>query len=157
MAKIYLICGKLCSGKSTYAEKLRRAHKAVVLSVDEIMLALFGQDAGEKHDDYAKNTKGYLYEKSLALVEAGVDVILDWGFGEKREREFARAFYSARNIPFEFHYIDVEPDEWHRRIEKRNRDVLANRVNAYYVVDELIVKLDAVFEKPDKSEIDVWI
>ena len=47
MAKIYLMCGKLCSGKSTRAEQLRREHRAVLLSVDEITLALFGQDAGE--------------------------------------------------------------------------------------------------------------
>ena len=34
-----MICGKLCSGKSTYAKKLQQEGKAVVLSIDEIMLA----------------------------------------------------------------------------------------------------------------------
>lgn len=40
-SKIYLICGKICSGKSTYSQKLRDEHKAVILSVDEITLVLF--------------------------------------------------------------------------------------------------------------------
>lgn len=36
MAKIFLICGKICSGKSTYAERIRMKNHAVLLSVDEI-------------------------------------------------------------------------------------------------------------------------
>lgn len=58
MAKVFLICGKICSGKSTYAEYLRTENTAVLLSVDEIMLALFGLYAGNKHDEYTeKNTE----------------------------------------------------------------------------------------------------
>ncbi len=36
MAKIFLICGKICSGKSTYAEQMRIQNHAALLSVDEI-------------------------------------------------------------------------------------------------------------------------
>lgn len=157
MAKAFIICGKLCSGKSTYAEALRKEHRAVLLSVDEILLALFSQDAGEKHDDYVKRVKDYLYVKSLSILEMDINIILDWGFGAKREREFTREFYGSRNIPFEFHYIDVGDEEWNRRIERRNEEVLAGGINAYYVVDELKVKLDSVFEQPDRSEMDRWI
>ena len=38
--KVYLMCGKICSGKSTHAAALRIQHHAAVLSVDEITLAL---------------------------------------------------------------------------------------------------------------------
>ena len=38
-------------------------------SVDEIMLALFGQDAGEKHDDYVAGIKEYLYHSSEEVQE----------------------------------------------------------------------------------------
>lgn len=157
MAKVFMICGKLCSGKSTYAERLRKKHRAVILSVDEIMLTIFGQNAGEKHDDYLKKTQEYLYRKSLDILGRDIRIILDWGFPAKKERDFAKNFYRAKNIPFEFHYIDIHDAEWHNRIEKRNQDVLAGKANAYYVVDELIAKLDSVFEKPDRTEIDVWI
>lgn len=34
---------------------------------------------------------------------------------------------------------------------------MAGKTNAYYVVDELIAKLNSLFEKPDSSEIDMWI
>ena len=46
MANVFLICGKICSGKSTYAKKLAKTHNAVILSVDEIMLAIFDHGAG---------------------------------------------------------------------------------------------------------------
>ena len=42
MGKAILICGKICSGKSTYAARLKKETNAVLLSVDEIMLDLFG-------------------------------------------------------------------------------------------------------------------
>ncbi len=154
MPKVIMMCGKLCSGKTTYAENLRNAGKAVILSVDEIMLALFDQNAGEKHDDYVARIKGYLYQKSLEIIDSGIDVILDWGFWTRKERVCARSFYGANGIMNEFHLIDIDDSEWRRRIERRNQDVLANNSNAYYVDEGLLGKFDAIFEKPDPSEID---
>ena len=36
MAKVYLICGKICSEKTWYARKLRERVGAVILSTDEV-------------------------------------------------------------------------------------------------------------------------
>lgn len=157
MAKVIMICGKICSGKSTYSEKLRKENKAVVLSVDEITLALFEQSVGEKHDEYVAKLEKYLFEKSLDIVSVGVDVILDWGFWTKEERDFAREFYSSRDIRYEFHYIDVSDETWGRRLNKRNKEILAGEVEAYYVDANLKEKVESIFECPDKNKIDVWI
>ena len=157
MPKVIMTCGKLCSGKTTYAKKLQKEGKAVILSVDEIMLAVFGQDAGEKHDDYIAGIKKYLYQKTLEIIENGLDVILDWGFWTKEERAYARSFFGSNGIVNEFHYIEIEDSEWKRRIEKRNRDVLADNSDAYYVDEGLSEKFNAIFEKPDPSEIDCRI
>ena len=145
MATVYLICGKLCCGKSTYAKKLKRNHKAVVLSVDEIMLAVFGLYAGEKHDEYAANVRTYLFEKSLELIQTGVSVILDWGFWTKAARYEAKAFYRSRNI------------EWQARINQRNRSIMAGETTAYIVDSALAAKFEAKFEPPAKEEVDVWV
>ncbi len=157
MPKVIMTCGKICSGKSTYAEKQRKAGKAVILSIDEITLALFGHDAGEKLDDYVAKTKDYLYKKSLEIIDSGIDVILDWGFWTKEERACARSFFGSHGITNEFHYIDIDDCEWRRRIEKRNQDILAHRMDAYYIDEGLLAKFDAIFEKPDPSEIDHWV
>ena len=103
MAKVIMTCGRICTGKSTYAEKLRKTLSAVVLSVDEITLALFGHDTGEMHDTYVERAEKYLFEKSVELIETGINVILDWGFWTKEERQFARDFYSSHGIECELH------------------------------------------------------
>ncbi len=155
MPKVYLICGKICSGKSTYAEQLRVQNYAVLLSTDEITLALFGQHCGDKHDDYVERTQNYLFNKSLELIEVGINVILDWGFWMKVERDYAREFYNSRNIECEFHYIDISDDTWKARLEKRNSEVLAEKTTAYYIDDNLAEKFASIFEVPSKDEIDV--
>ena len=155
MAKVYLICGKLCCGKTTYSQKICAENDAVLLSVDEITLALFGQHCGEKHDDYVERTQNYLFNKSLELIEVGINVILDWGFWLKEERDYAREFYNSRNIECEFHYIDISDDTWKARLHKRNSEVLAKKTSAYYIDDNLAEKLASIFEVPNEDEIDV--
>lgn len=157
MAKVILICGKICCGKSTYARQLSIHNSAAILSIDEILLALFGQHLGEKHDEYGEKTRKYLFDKSVEFVESGVNVILDWGFWSKANREDAKAFYKTRNIEFELHYIDISEATWRERLNKRNKAVLSNRTNAYYVDDNLVSKFHARFDMPDREEIDVWV
>lgn len=154
MPKIIIICGKICSGKSTYANKIQKTHRAVILSVDEIMLTLFAQDVD---DSYAAKIKSYLYKKSLEILDTGIDVILDWGFWTQKEREYAKKFYTSKNVKPEFHYLDVDYNEWQNRINKRNKEVLENKPGSYYVDKTFIDKFEKIFEEPDKSEIDVWV
>lgn len=157
MAKVIMTCGRICTGKSTYAEKLRKERRGVVLSVDEITLALFEHDIGDKHDEYVERAEKYLYGKSLEITESGIDAILDWGFWQKRERDYAREFYKSNGVECEFHYIDIDDEEWKKRIEKRNKKVEAGELSAYFIDENLAEKAAGFFEKPEESEIDVWI
>lgn len=156
MAKAILICGKIASGKSTYARKLMKRNRMVLLSVDEITLALFDGYIGEKHDDIVERTQRYLFDKSLELLNQDIDVVLDWGFWMKQEREEARAFYSSHGIVCEFHQIDTPDDVWKYNIEKRNREIEEGKTSAYYVDDALARKFAAIYEVPHREEIDVW-
>ena len=157
MAKVYLICGKICSGKSTYAKQLQTDCKGIILSVDEIMLAVFGLYAGEKHDEYAARIRNYLFEKSLEIVKADVNVILDWGFWTRAGRTEAKSFYKNRNIECELHYINVPDNVWNARINQRNQSVIDGKTTAYIVDSNLAAKFESKFEQPDVDEIDLWI
>ncbi len=157
MAKVIMTCGKICTGKSTYAEKLRKERKGIVLSVDEITLALFEHNIGDKHDEYVEKAEHYLYNKSLEVIENGIDVILDWGFWQKSEREYAREFYRKNGVEYEFHYLEISDDEWKKRIEKRNKMVMADEISAYFVDENLARKVEGFFEKPTEEEIEVWV
>ncbi len=155
MPKVTLMCGRICSGKSTYAQKLRRENRAVLLSVDEIMLTLFGQHTGDRHDEYVEKLESYLFAKSLEIVETGTNVVFDIGLWTRSERDCAREFYRSHNVEYELVYIDVDDGEWRRRIEKRNRAVLAGETDAYYVDDGLAAKFAGMFEKPGPDEPDI--
>ncbi len=154
MPKVVMICGKICSGKTTYAGKIKNTNHAVILSVDEIMLALFGQNVD---GEYVSKVKSYLYKKSLDILDVGISVILDWGFWAQKEREYAKKFYASKNIKPEFHYLDVDYNEWQNRINKRNKDIRENKLRSYYVDKTLTAKFLKTFEEPDKSEIDIWV
>lgn len=156
MPKVIMTCGKVCSGKSTYAQKLRKQYKAVILSVDEITLAMLGNDVGENLDEYVEKTEAYLFEKSVEIIETGINVVLDWGLWTKQEREYAREFYRKHNIPCEIHYLDISDEEWYRRIKRRNTDIAAGRTSAYIVDEGLAEKVTKLFEKPGENEIDVF-
>jgi len=152
MAKVYLIAGKICSGKTTFAKKLCVEKRAVLLSTDEITLAVFGQHIGEKHDEVVENTQAYLFEKSLEIIGCGINVCLDWGFWQKDERDYARDFYKNRSIDTEFYYVDISESEWQKRIEKRNRAISDGTLCAYYVDENLRLKFSSLFEKPGEDE-----
>lgn len=156
MPKVILICGTICSGKTTYAKKLIKENKAVLLSCDEIMLDLYGQYCGDKHEEIQERTMKYLFKKSLELFKIGTNVILDSGFWSKSKREEATKFYMQNGITPEWHYIDVSTEVWLKNVEKRNKAVKKAETNAYYVDENIAKKVLSMFEVPTLDEIDIW-
>lgn len=156
MAKAILLCGKIASGKTVYAQHICREQNAVLLSVDEITIEVLGGDLGERHDGIAEKAQQYLFAKSLEILRAGANVVLDWGFWTRERRNTARTYYASCGVECEFHYIDVSEAVWQKNIERRNRDVLAGKTAAYYVDDGLRCKLNAAFEMPERAEMDIW-
>ena len=152
MAEVIMLCGLICTGKSTYADKLRRQKKAALLSADEIMPALFGGDVGEMHDSYVERAESYIFGKAAEPAETGINSVMDIGLWTRRERDDARAFFAERGIPCEIHYVHVDDDEWSRRIEKRNAAVKAGECSAYYVDSGLAEKVLGIFEPPAADE-----
>jgi len=156
MAKVILMCGKICSGKSYYSNMLRQKINAVILSCDELVFDLSLDDIGDKHDELVGKVKKYLYKKSEEIICAGSNVILDLGFWSKKEREEITKYYAQKGIDFEWHYIDISDEDWMRNIEERN-NLVSKKLSRNFFVDEgLLKKFNYMFEKPSKQEMDVW-
>ena len=154
MSRVIMTCGKICCGKSTYARKLQAERNAVILSIDEITLTLFPEGSGEMHDTYALRAEQYLLNLSLQILRTGTDVILDWGLWTRAIRDRIRQFYASQEgIETELHYLRIDPEEWERRIRKRN----ASGDAAYYVDEGLLNKVKALFEEPSAEEVDVLV
>lgn len=149
-----MTCGTICCGKSTYARRLQAERKAVILSMDEVMLSLFPEGAGERHDEYVLRAERYLCALSLQILRAGTDVILDWGLWTRAQRDRLRAFYAAHGVESEIHYLRIGREEWERRIRSRNAGK-AGDASVYYVDEGLLRKAESLFEEPAKEETDV--
>ena len=156
MAVVIAICGKIASGKSFYARRLSRERNAVVLSCDELVLSVMGSALGDRHDEITRRVRDYLLAKSTELVGCGCNVILDWGFWGRNDREQTSDYFRRRGIACEWHYIDVSDEDWRENIARRNEKVLAGQSADYYVDEGLLKKLASCFELPDRDEMDVW-
>ncbi len=152
-----MTCGKICSGKTTYAKKLCASEKAVLLSVDEITLTLFGQNAGDEHDIYVRKLRAYLLEKAAETVGYGINVVCDFGLWSVNERKQAREFFSSRGILNEIHYLRISEMVQLERISERNRRIKCGEYDAYIIDKVLLDKTDKLFEEPDDDEADVIV
>ncbi len=157
MHKIILVCGKTCSGKTTYTKNLIQEIKAVHLSVDEISLAIFGGQIGESHAEIIEKIASYLFEKSIELHNIGLNVVIDTGFWQKADRDNANDFYKKHNITPQWHYIDVSDDLWQQRIDKRNYAVKNGETMDYLIDDNTLDFFLNLWEAPNKEEIDIWV
>ncbi|MBQ9858237.1 MAG: AAA family ATPase [Oscillospiraceae bacterium] len=156
MNKVILICGKICSGKTHYCKMLMSSSTAVLLSCDELLTSIASKDLGEDHDNLLSHIKTYLLKKACDVVSAGADVILDWGFWSRTERNTVSNYFSEKQISFEWHYVDIAYDEWIQNIKTRNLEVTSGLVSAYYIDSGLLSKHNSLFEKPSTQEIDIW-
>lgn len=157
MAKVIAICGKICCGKSYYSNKLKETEKAVILSCDDLTKALFDNDLGDKHDEMSLRIWSYLKNMSVELINAGCNVILDWGFWSLENRRSLNEFYASKNITCEWHYIYVDDKTWEKNIQERNARVVDGKGGSDYYLDEgLMNKLLSMWEEPSEEEIDVW-
>lgn len=155
MAKVMLICGKLASGKSWYCRELLKKSPALLLSVDEITLRLFPKELGSRHDQVTGMVQDYLLAKAVQAVEAGADVILDWGFWSRADRQAAEEFFRSRQIETQWHYIQVSEELWRQGIARRNAAAEAGTSTDYYVDEGLLAKLASRFQEPEPEEMDV--
>lgn len=123
MATLHLMVGLPCSGKTTLARTLERELGALRLTPDEWQIPLFGQDAEDpEHDARHSLIEALLWNIAARALELGTNVILDYGFWAREEREDYRLRAQRLGAGSEVHYMDVPADELLRRLAQRNAE-----------------------------------
>ncbi len=154
---VYLICGKICSGKSFYARKLKEEKNGVILSTDEATFDLINNEQGEFYNVFFLCFNNYLMKKAAERSIAGADVMLDWGFWARADRKNISEYLGKQNVKYQWHYIDVSKERWEQNIEERNKRIReGNGGSDFYLDDGLREKLESMWEEPAEEEIDVW-
>ena len=155
MAKIILLCGKICSGKSTYAASIK-TDSTVILSCDDLMLQLFDECLGDAHRNISEKCQKYLFDLAEKIAIAGADVILDFGFWSRASRQEAKDRFRASGIETELHYIRVDNEVWLQQIDDRNKAALSGTAGRVYFVDDNMKRLfDTEFEEPSAEDVDI--
>lgn len=156
MAKVYLICGKICSGKSYYSKQLQKKINAVILSPDEATYDLINNEQGEFYNIFCSRLINYMNKKAIEIVNAGANVIYERGLWSKEERNKAKQFFKDNNIETELHYVHVSNELWKQQITERNKRIEEGIVGSNFYLDEgLMNKLVLNFEEPTEDEVDV--
>jgi len=151
MATLHLMVGLPCSGKSTLARTLEHEHSALRLTPDEWQIRLFGQDA-EEPEHNARHTliETLQWEVASRLLTLGIDVILDYGFWTREEREDFRSRAKQLGASSEVHFLDVSEEELLRRLAHRNAQ---HSSQAFYIPEEMMKPWISIFQKPTSDEL----
>lgn len=152
MATLHLMVGLPCSGKTTLAKKLENELPALRLTPDEWQIPLFGQDANEpEHDDRHTIIETLLWELAKRALELEINVILDFGFWAKEEREDFRSRAKKLGARSEIHYLDVSEGELMRRLGERN----SRPSQVSFIIGESAMKpWITFFQKPSPDELE---
>lgn len=147
---VILLIGPVCCGKTTYARQLPGT---LLLSCDALMQTLFPGGCGEDHDVLATRARAYLFTQARQAALAGMTPVLDFGFWTQEMRQEAIAALSGLRL--DWRYLSVSPEEWARRIAKRNAAQLAGQGDPadYFVDEELLGKVNALFQPPTEAEL----
>lgn len=149
-AMLHLICGKVASGKSTLARSLAAVPGTVLLSEDVWLKGLYS-DHLETLSDYVKYSamlRTTLEPHVVALLRAGLSVVLDFAANTVETREWMRRIYEAADCRHELHLIDVPDEICKQRLRARN----AAGTHEFQVSDEQFDRISRHFQPPTDAE-----
>jgi predicted kinase len=144
--------GLPCSGKTTLAQKHEHEQSALRLTPDERQIGLFGQDAEEpEHDARHSLIEVMLWKIANRALEWGTNVILDFGFWVREEREDYRLRAKRLGASSEVHFLDVSEEELLRRLAVRNSQPSQE---SFHISEESIKPWIVFFQRPTPEELE---
>ena len=120
---VYLLCGFIGAGKTTFARALEARTGAVRITKDEWLIRLIGNDPTiDGYADYDRRIVGLSRDVAFQLVEKGIDVILDEGFWAKEERALMRRRIEGMGAEAMLYYLDTPLETIRKRVAQRDAD-----------------------------------
>ena len=147
MATLHLMVGLPGSGKTTLARKLEADLPALRLTPDEWMEKVIGDGYDE---DKRAVVESMLWEIAARVLELGNDVVLDYGFWGRGERDDFRQRAATVGAGMIIHFLDVSREELHRRLTERNANLPPD---TFHVEPSDLDKWMTWFETPTAEEL----
>ena len=118
---VYMICGFIGAGKTTFARKLEKKTGAVRITKDEWLIELFGHDPNIMgFEEYDEKISKMTTDMAFEFVKKGIDVIIDDGFWVKSQRREMRKRIKRSGAKALLYYVKCPMDEMRERTVKRS-------------------------------------
>lgn len=149
MSKVIMMCGVCGSGKTTYAKK-KEQEGYIRLSIDEEMWKLYGRKGidypEEQYEKLSEQVEAALQKKLLSLIQQGKDVVIDFSFWSKENRNFYKELIQKAGAETELVYMKASKELLQKRLYKRNQVLNAN--SPFVITDEILEHYYHAFQEP---------
>lgn len=151
LGKLYFLCGKMGSGKTTYSNTLKNDKNAIRLSEDDMLSILYPNQVNSIEDylKYSSRMKPVVENLVSDIVLKGVSVVLDFPGNTRRQRTWFKKMIEELNCDHELLYLDVTDEVCLSQIEKRR---ISSPQRRHFDTPEVFEKITKYFESPDAEE-----
>ena len=124
MAILHLIHGFVGAGKTTFARQLESDISAIRFTHDEWMVKLYGHNPPEdKFAEYHARISSLIWELTTKLLHLDRNVILDFGFWSRADRDEARFKASQAKAEVQLYFVTCSEKVMRDRVAKRNKNL----------------------------------
>lgn len=145
---LYLTVGLPGTGKTSAARRIEAERRALRLTKDEWVRALFGRENPPSASDVIE---GRLVEIGLRALELGVSVVIDFGLWGRDERSALRQAAADRDARVEMHYFQLDPAEQRNRLDQRQAEAPHT---TWPMSDQELAEWSGQFQTPTPEELD---
>ena len=145
---LFLTVGLPGTGKTTDARRIEIERKALRLTKDEWVRALYGLENPSSASDVIE---GRLVEIGLRALELGVNVVIDFGLWGRDERSALRQAAADLGAVVEMRCFELTPAEQRRRLDQRQTE---EPHTTWHMSDEELATWAAIISIPTPGELD---
>jgi predicted kinase len=147
---LYLLCGKIASGKSTLARRLAERPATLLITMDHWMSRLFSTE-NRTIEDFARlsaRLRDAMGPHVVDVLRHDLSVVLDFPANTVKWRSWMRSLIDEADVAHELHVLDVPDAICKQRLRQRN----AEGEHPYEVSDETYELFMSYFVPPRPDE-----
>ena len=145
---LFLTVGLPGTGKTTAARRIEIEQRALRLTKDDWMKALYGRENPPSASDVIE---GRLIEIGLRALELGIDVVIDYGLWSRDERSALRHAAANLGASVAMRYFELTPSEQRIRLDQRQVD---EPHTTWPMSDEELAEWAHIIDVPTPGELD---
>jgi len=149
-ATLYLVCGKIASGKSTLAQQLGNIEGCVLLAEDTWLSTLYPTEQTTLDDyiNHSRRLRDVLRPHLIALLKLGVSPVLDFALNTPKLRQWAKNLAEEAGAIHQLHFLNLTDAHCKQRLRQRN----LSGQHPYQTSDEQYDIITYYFSPPDETE-----